>query len=66
MKRYYTLAVRDDNVWSPEFGDYDRSTVQSELNDYRDHDYRKSNLKIVQSDDSQAAIEAAIAALNKA
>jgi hypothetical protein len=65
-KRYFTLAVRDDGRWAPQFGDYDRSVVADELNDYVDsHDYRRKDLRILTTTDAQAAIDAAVAALNK-
>lgn len=63
-KRYYTLAVREDGQWTAQFGDYDRETVQAELDDYVDHDYRKRDLRIVQSNDDQASIMNAVARLN--
>jgi hypothetical protein len=65
---YFTLACRDDAGtdaarWSPQFGDYDRAIVEDELEEYA-RDYRKADLKIVRSDHTQAAINAAIAKLN--
>ena len=61
MTRYYTLAQRVDGNWYPQFGDYDRSVVQDELQDYRDHDVRAKDLMIVTCDDeSMAAFERAM------
>jgi hypothetical protein len=68
-KRYHTLAARQPGqLWSPQFGDYDKATVESELNYERDHIgvtwAKGTKFRIVSSMDEQAAIEAAIARLN--
>jgi len=63
-RKYFTLAVREAGQWSPQFGDYDRETVEAERDDYRDHGHKVRDLRIVQSGDTQAAIDAAIAKLN--
>lgn len=64
-RTYYTLALRDDNHgFRIEFGDYDRATVEAEMECYTEHDYLKRNAKIVTSGDTQAEIEAAVAKLN--
>jgi hypothetical protein len=68
MSRPYFTLVSRDNInadWTIEFGDYDRETVQSELDDYCDHDYPAANLKIIRTADArQSTIDAAVAALN--
>lgn len=46
-RTYYTLLQRVDDNWSPQFGDYDLETVESERDDYRDHDIKAKDLKIV-------------------
>jgi hypothetical protein len=69
---YFTLVSRNPIAvlngiapWVIEFGDYDRETVQSELDYYRDHGYKSANLKIIRTTDSrQSSINAAVAALN--
>lgn len=63
-RTYYTLAVREDGTWTPQFGDYSRKVVQDEMLDYRDHDHKAKNLRIVTSGDTQAEINAATSALN--
>lgn len=66
MKRpYYSLLVRDDqaDAWSIHFGDYDLTVVQQEREDIA-HEFRKRNMKIVRTDDTQAAINAAVDKLN--
>ena len=64
--RYFTLAIRqpDRCYFGIEFGDYDRSVVQDELQYYLDQGFPRSALKIVSSRDDQASINAAVAALN--
>ena len=68
-KKYFTLIAREpDGQWSPQFGDYDRQTVEAEKMDYIDHIgttwAKGTKFKIVTSNDTQASINAAIAALN--
>lgn len=60
VKRYYTLAVKEDGVWYAQFGDYDKETVKQEAEDSWDG-YKT---RIVSSEASQVAIQAAIDALN--
>jgi hypothetical protein len=62
-RTYYTLAVFD-GYWSPEFGDYDRDTVQGELEEYRERGVFKKHLRILKTEDTQASIDAAVAKLN--
>lgn len=64
MKKYYTLAVRENGKWSPEFGSYDKSDVISELQDYRDKGTKASNLQVVISGDKREDVEKRIAELN--
>jgi hypothetical protein len=67
--KYYTLICREDGKWSPQFGDYDKSVVRDELDDYANsfgssHYARKDIMIIATDDDMQATIDAAIAKLN--
>src|SRR3974390_2990724 len=53
-KRYHVLLTRDDGgAWGVAFGDYDRTTVDEERADYRDHDWRARDLKIITTVDRQ-------------
>lgn len=63
-RAYYTLAVREDGRWTPQFGDYDRELVEFERQDYRDHGHKARDLKIVTSIAGRRFVEAAIAKLN--
>lgn len=64
-RKYHTLLVREDGAWTREFGDYERGTVEYELEDYRDKGVRRSDLKIITTDDNDSAINAAVAKLNQ-
>jgi hypothetical protein len=64
--RYHTLALRDGGIWRPEFGDYDKSVVEAERDDYHEGGgHRLADLRIISTGDTQAAINAAIATLNQ-
>lgn len=67
-RRYHTLAVREDGRWAPQFGDYDRETVEAERDDYRhgSQGIKARDLRIVTTGPTQADIDAAIAKLNAA
>ena len=69
MTKYYTLFVfdTDQNLWFEEFGDYDRETVDFEVEELR-HGFRsvpKKHIKIVRTGDHQDEIEAARFKLNE-
>ena len=69
-RTYYTLVAIDgtptDSPWGVAFGAYDKADVEAELEDYRDHGWKKSQLKIIKTNDTATAINAAVAALNEA
>jgi hypothetical protein len=44
---YHLLLVREDGLWTPQFGDHDKECVEFEREDYRDHDIAARDLKIV-------------------
>lgn len=62
-RAYFSLLSKVDGKWSVQFGDYDRSVVEDEKSDLLDSE-EGIKLKIVKTDDSQAAIEAKLASLN--
>lgn len=66
--KYYSLLTREvipsGHVWAIAFGDYDRETVEFEREDYRDNGHKAKDLKIITTDDSHAAIRAAVDKLN--
>ncbi|MQW73435.1 hypothetical protein GHK50_20930 [Sinorhizobium medicae] len=67
-RKYHTLVVIDGTPgcrWSPEFGDYDLETVKDERDDYLDRGWKRRELQIITTGDTQAEIDAAVAELNK-
>jgi len=70
VKPYYTLAIREQGRWSPQFGDYKRAIVEQEERDNytRDADGEpilKRDRKIVRSAPDCDAIDEAIRQLNR-
>ena len=44
---FQRYAADYGTYWAFEFGDFDRETVEFELDDYRGHDVRKADLRIL-------------------
>jgi len=71
-RKYYTLIERDveTKTWSPQFGDYDRNVVVEEGQCMADSVGftipKGTKFKIIATDGSQVAINAAVATLNGA
>lgn len=65
-RSYYTLVGRDvdTGIWGIVFGDYSRSVVVEERDDYRHYSDDYSALKILKTGDTQAEVDAAVAKLN--
>lgn len=65
-RKYFSLLQRIDDQWTIQFGDYDRSIVEAERDDYRhgSQSIKARDLKIISSGGTQAAINAAVAKLN--
>lgn len=66
MRNYYTVAVRENGQWAIHFGDYSRAVAASEQMDILEGDASLTvrDCRIIKTSDAQAAIDAAIAALN--
>ncbi|RNJ49382.1 hypothetical protein [Methylocystis hirsuta] len=64
-KRYHTLAEYLPALerWTPQFGDYDRKTVKSELDYMREQGVKEKHLKIVSSAGTQEAINSVCASI---
>ncbi len=62
---YYTLLIREDNTWTPEFGDYDLKMVDEEM-DINSDWYKRKDLKIIATLDDQRSINAKVEELNAA
>ncbi|PDT45336.1 hypothetical protein CO661_24030 [Sinorhizobium fredii] len=67
-RKYYTLVSIDGSPgckWAIEFGDYNCTTVEDERDDFLDRGWKRRELKIITTGDTQAEIDAAVAELNK-
>jgi hypothetical protein len=60
---YFTLAIREDGRWSPQFGDYERAVVTQEARDAYAHHHPRDR-KIIATLPDCDSIDAGIAALN--
>jgi hypothetical protein len=63
-RRFWTLAVRRNERFVPEFGSFVRGEAIAAMSEWRQRGVRRANLKIVASDPDLAAIERAVEALN--
>ena len=66
-KRYYTLLAREPNeMWAPQFGDYDRKVVSDQADVMKEHGtwVKGTRLKIISTPAPQSEINAAVAELN--
>jgi hypothetical protein len=63
-RRFWTLAVRRNERFVPEFGSFVRGEAIAAMSEWRQRGVRPANLKIVASDPDLAAIERAVEALN--
>lgn len=65
MKPYYTLLIRMNGKWSPQFGDYVKAVVAQERKDTYS-EFKGVDWQIVKTaDDLQASIDAVVTELNK-
>jgi hypothetical protein len=67
-RKYFTLLAIDGTPgcpWAVEFGSYDGTEVDAERDDYLDRGWKRKELMIVTTGDTQAEIDAVVAALNK-
>ena len=58
--RYWTLAVRHDGRFFPEFGSFGRGEAIAKISDRRRKGIRRIDLKIIASDPDPAAITKAV------
>jgi hypothetical protein len=63
-RRYWTLAVRHDGRFFPEFGSFVRGEVIAKMSEWRRKGVRRIDLKIIASDPDPAAISKAVEAMN--
>jgi len=65
-KRFWTLLVRRDGSFIPEFGSFVRGEAIAKMSELRLKGVRRSDLKIIASDPDLAAITNDVEALNDA
>jgi hypothetical protein len=65
-KRFWTLVIRRDGRFCPEFGSFVRGEVIAKMSEWRGKGVRRSELKILASDPDLAAIANDLEALNEA
>lgn len=64
-RTYFTLAIKENGVWSPQFGDYSVFVVREEKRDrYESGEAKIKDMKIIPTLDTQEAINRGIARLN--
>lgn len=64
LPAYYVLCALYDGKWSAEFGDYEKAVVKDEQADWADSE-PETQTTILKCQDSQASIDAAVAAINR-
>jgi hypothetical protein len=65
-KRFWTLLIRRDGRFLPEFGSFVRGEAIAKMSELRLKGVRRSDLKIIASDPDLAAITKDVEALNDA
>ena len=65
-KRFWTLLVRREGGFIPEFGSFVRGEAIAKMSELRREGVRRSDLKIIASDPDLAAIAKDVEALNDA
>ena len=63
-RRFWTLAVRRNDRFIPEFGSFVRGETIAAMSEWRRKGVRRANLKIIASDPDLGAIEKAVSSLN--
>jgi hypothetical protein len=64
--RFWTLLIRREGRFLPEFGSFARGEAITKMSELRLKGIRRSDLKIIASDPNLAAIEKDVEALNDA
>jgi hypothetical protein len=65
-KRFWTLVIRREGRFCPEFGSFVRGEAIAKMSEWRLRGVRRSDLKIIASDPDLAAIAKDLEALNDA
>ena len=65
MDKYYTLLIKQNGEWFPEFGSYSKLDVVAELTlNKREYNLTMDDTKIITTSSKQSAIDRAIKQLN--
>ena len=64
-KNYYTLVVRENDQWNVQFGDFNKEVVNDEMDDSYG-EYKKKDLKVICTAESQEQIDTEVRNLNLA
>jgi hypothetical protein len=64
-RNYYTLVVRENDQWLVQFGDFNKEVVNDEMDDSYG-DYKKKDLKVICTAESQEQIDTEVRNLNLA
>ena len=64
-KNYYTLVVRENDQWNVQFGDFNKEVVNDEM-DATYGEYKKKDLKVICTAESQEQIDTEVRNLNLA
>ena len=64
--KYYTLIIKENGIWSPQFGDPDKEAVKDERADWLHNDdtLTAADVKIIRTGSFQSEIDAKIKAIN--
>lgn len=63
-RKYYSVISQEVcGLWYPQFGDYDKAVAMEEMRDMKDHE-PATKMRVICTDDTQEAINAACARLN--
>lgn len=63
-KPYYTLVIRAEGRWAPQFGSYTYGDCLSEREDYQDHGHKFKDMKIITTASEQTSIDQRVKELN--
>jgi hypothetical protein len=63
-RKYFTLLVNHNGLFSPEFGDYNKAVVMDELLDYVEQGYSRKRLKIIATNDHKLEVMSRVDAIN--
>ena len=65
-RKYFTLLVREHGQWTPQFGDFDRDSVEYEADDLASgfEPIKRRDIKIISTGSTQTEIDSVVQRLN--